>query len=966
MDGFFRWGGWRFLIWAVCALCISGGGTVHADEGPEGPFLRIEAGKHVGPIFGAATDAAGSLAVTGSWDKTVRVWSLPDGQLLQILRPPIGPGQQGQVHAVAMTPDGSTIAAGGAFRGPGRPDAIYVFDRVSGRIMRNLPQIPATVQALVYSKDGRRLVAGLHASGIRAFDTADYTPLPSDSGYKGPVFALDFDAAGRLATGSYDGRVRLYDAGGFAAPASTSQDLAGEVLSVAFSPDGKRIAVGFHGARVELLSSQGLNPLRPAPSLGGVVWAGGDLGEVAWSARASRLFAAGDQVFAGARNMRGWEAGGRGAHVDILAGGDTVERLRPLPDGSILAVTADPWLGVISPTGDSRVLQGRGQLDFRGRAPMTLRASDDAKVVDVVPWHSDSHISFSLSRRTVESGSADMPGLSLPVIETAELQTTDWWSNPSPKLNHQQLKLLDFERSQSVAIARDGSGLVLGTSWGLYRFAKDGRQVWRKTTESPAWQVNVPGSGGVAVSAESDGTIRWYRLRDGEPLLALFIASDRRRWIVFTPQGYFDASPGGEELIGWQVNNAGEQPPDFYPVGQFRDRYYRPDVIQRVLDTLDVDEALAQADVARNQRTEKVPIAEIRPPVIEVLDPRGTVRTSQPRLALTYRIRSPAAPVTGLKVLVNDKAIALDKSQEPDPKAGLDYTGSVAIELPRSNATVSLVAVNQYATSQPAKVVVEWSGKVQEPLPDLYVLAVGVRNYLHPVDPSNPLKYPDRDATEFVAAMRRQEEHFYAHVIPHPILINEQATIDAIKKGFVWLRRNMGSRDVAMIYLSGHGLRDSASSYDFLPYDADPDNPELTDLHGHDIKYMLGDMPGLKVLFVDSCHSGNVWNEPGQKGDDSLPDMNDLANQLTTAGSGTIVFTSSQGKELSREDDKWGHGAFTKLLLEGLNGAADNPLVHISELDVYIEKMMKQLNPRQHPTMVRPPGMSNIAIARVQ
>lgn len=955
---------WRFLVLAVYAVCLVQGGTTRADEGQEGPFLRIEDGRHIAAITSAATDVAGRFAVTGSYDKSVRVWSLPGGQPLQVLRVPIGPREQGRVHAVAMTPDGNVVAAGGWLTPPDKPETVYIIDRASGRILRGLPGLPGAVHSLVYSKDGRRLAVGLDV-GIRVYDTDSYALLPSDSDYKAQVYGLDFDDAGRLVTGSTDGYVRLYEKSNFAAAKFKSQDLRGRVHHVAFSPDGARIAVGFAPrARVEVLSSQTLKPLQPAPKLDGVAWPQGALGTVGWSATGDRLFGAGQQVF-GNENIRRWEAGGSGAYRDIAAGDNTVERLLPLRDGSVLFVTYDPALGIVSPAGDSRILQGPGQLDYRANIPMTLRVSDEAKTVEVALWKANTRVRFSLARRSVEFDPTEGASPPLPVTETPDLRTTDWKTG-SPKLNGQTLELKDDEASHAIAVVPDGSGAVLGAEWSLYKFDMDGRRIWRQPTETVNWQVNIAKSRPVAVSAAGDGTIRWYRLSDGEPLMALFIAPDRRRWIAFTPQGYFDASPGGEDLIGWQVNNADDRAPDFYSVGQFRDRYYRPDVIQRVLDTLDVDLAVSQADSARKQSTEKAPITEIRPPVIEILDPTGQLRTNRPSLTLTYRIRSPAAPITGLKVLVNDKAIALDKGQEPDPKAGRDYTGSVTVELPRASARVSLVAINQYATSQPANVAVEWTGQAQEPLPDLYILAVGVRQYLHPVDPNNPLKYPDRDATDFLASLRRQEGHFYAHVTAFPLLTNERATIDAVKKGFVWLRRSIGSRDVAMIYLSGHGQRDSASSYDFLPYDADPDSPELTNLHGHDIKYMLGDMPGLKVLFVDSCHSGNVWNEPGEKGDDSLPDMNDLANQLTSAGSGTIVFTSSQGKELSREDDKWGHGAFTKLLLEGLDGAADNPLIHISELDVYIERMMKQLNPRQHPTMVRPPGMSNIAIAKIQ
>ena len=43
----------------------------------------------------------------------MRVWSLPDGQLQRILRLPIDYGKIGKAYAVAISPDGSTIAVGG-------------------------------------------------------------------------------------------------------------------------------------------------------------------------------------------------------------------------------------------------------------------------------------------------------------------------------------------------------------------------------------------------------------------------------------------------------------------------------------------------------------------------------------------------------------------------------------------------------------------------------------------------------------------------------------------------------------------------------------------------------------------------------------------------------------------------------------------------------------------------------------
>ena len=141
---------------------------------------------------------------------------------------------------------------------------------------------------------------------------------------------------------------------------------------------------------------------------------------------------------------------------------------------------------------------------------------------------------------------------------------------------------------------------MLGAEWSLRLLDQLGHDVWpnAQTVPGAAWHVNVTGNQRLIVAAYGDGTIRWHRLSDGKELLALFIHPDGQRWIVWTPQGYYDASLGADELIGWHVNHGYDRVPDFYPVSQFRDRFYRPDVIQRVLQTpnLDVEEAVRDAD----------------------------------------------------------------------------------------------------------------------------------------------------------------------------------------------------------------------------------------------------------------------------------------------------------------------------------------------------------------------------------
>src|SRR6476646_5696460 len=130
----------HLLVWTMLAIGPIMAGPVAAQQPTDGlsfePILRIETGKHVAQIFRIDTDAANRFAVTASDDKTARVWSLPDGRLQRILRLPIDQGNVGKAYAVAISPDGSTIAVGG-WPGLSREN-ILLFDRLSGELKQRL------------------------------------------------------------------------------------------------------------------------------------------------------------------------------------------------------------------------------------------------------------------------------------------------------------------------------------------------------------------------------------------------------------------------------------------------------------------------------------------------------------------------------------------------------------------------------------------------------------------------------------------------------------------------------------------------------------------------------------------------------------------------------------------------------------------------------------------------------------
>jgi WD40 repeat protein len=611
---------------------------------PTEPLLRLNTDRHTAGINRIATDAQNRFVVTASSDKTARVWSLPDGKLQTVLRVPIGDGHVGKLYAVALTPDGSTVSVGGYTKEVGSD--IYLFDRVSGALKQRPSGLPDTVNHLAYSKDGRYLAAALATNGIRVFDVArGYTALPSDGDYTESDW-VDFDASDRLVTASSDGFVRLYASGRYDRPVVKVQPRKSErPFSVAFSPDGQRIAVEFDDtASVVVLSAANLRQLY-SPDVSGIDDA---ISSVAWSRDGHHLYAggrSGDPTV-----VRRWDAGARGRHRDIRVSKDTMSQLQPLNNNDMLFAARDPSFGIIDSQGRVRTLQGPGQLDL---TDPELRLSRDGKTVEVSAINPSRKFRFNLSKRGVDIDPAADASLAEAVTSAPGLSVSNWDDEYKPQVNGHQISLQNFEASRTFAIAPRGDRFVLGTEWYLRVLDGAGEPLWPKAVavSEAVWAVNIPLDRQLVVAALGDGTVRWYRLDDGAEVLALFIHPDGRRWIIWTPQGYYDASAGADELVGWHANNSLDRAPDFYSVARFRDRFYRPDVMVRVLDTLDINEALRLADIESGRgATPRTAVVATLPPTIRIVTPTRKYATADENLGLTYEARTRKGdPVTEWK-----------------------------------------------------------------------------------------------------------------------------------------------------------------------------------------------------------------------------------------------------------------------------------------------------------------------------
>jgi uncharacterized caspase-like protein len=236
---------------------------------------------------------------------------------------------------------------------------------------------------------------------------------------------------------------------------------------------------------------------------------------------------------------------------------------------------------------------------------------------------------------------------------------------------------------------------------------------------------------------------------------------------------------------------------------------------------------------------------------------------------------------------------------------------------------------------------------------------VGVSKYA----PPNTLNFAAKDARDFAALVQQQKGRLYREVETR-IVTDENANREAIVDGLDWLQKSTTQHDVAMLLISGHGVNDQSGDYYFLPVNFDPNRLKSTAVSISDFLWAVKGVVGKLVVFVDTCHAGNVL---GGRGRALGFDINSVVHELASAESGAVVFTSSSGKQLSMEKDDLRNGVFTKALLEGLGGAADHDhsgRVTINMLDLYLSERVKALTGgNQTPTTTKPQTVADFPIA---
>lgn len=956
-----------FPLLCLCALLLPA--AARADE----PLLQIDSGGHMATIRNVLFTPDGRYLISASDDKTIRVWDWRAGKTVRVLRGQVGPGSEGKIFAMALSPDGRWLAAGGYMHnGDGSQYGdIRLYDFERGEIVALLRGHTGAVMSLAFSPDGKRLASGSGLGNLSAiiWDVEQHRQLRRLQGHSAEIYGVAFSGDGqRVVTASYDKTLRLWSATDGNLIAKLEGHRA-QVQSVAWSPTENLIASGSWDHRILLwdgstgklkkeLADQGteVGSLSFSPD-GRYLLSGVGTGpdnhchvyDLATNQEVVAYKGHDNTAFATAISPDGrWAATGGGNNKEIHVWDIKTGKLEQRLTGGGARV----WAVGFSPDG-KRLLWGktwrqgkddndRGEFQFQIDLPDANQNLGQPR-----PYSGNGAVrakaelnGWSLATRT--GGDYGYPAV-LEIRKNGKAQA-GIERDSTNGLGH-----------YSYGFAPNGRTVVSGGGNGfLSAYHLDGKRIGDFVGHTGVvWALAVSPDGRWLASGSADQTVRLWNLETRENLLTLYQANDGE-WVAWTPSGYYATSPGGAKLIGWHINQGADKAADYYPAEQFRQSRDRPELVAETLRRGGEKAALAALGDKR--------------PVLDVADAIAA-KPAKPRL-----ITGPAARVTTaeqtLELGVDAQAEHLIVTVNGRPTRGLkridERRMQQTLQLSPGDNLIAAIARNKVGDSEPLELRVTLeTPKAAYAKPRLFLLAVGISDY---ADNGLDLKFAHRDALELAERLAKEKGGLYDDV-QVKTLTDAEATKDNILRELSFLEKS-GQDDLKILFVAGHGKRDQYGDFYFLPHDVKPQELRNTAIRWREFSDLLGNLPGKVILLADACHSAAV---AGMQQRRDLVDQTELAKEFADAAVGALVFTSSQGQEYSEESAAWQHGAFSKALLDGLAGGADSMptpdgVVHLSELETYVKRRVPDLTDgRQHPITVTPQrAFADFAVARVK
>lgn len=521
-------------------------------------------------------------------------------------------------------------------------------------------------------------------------------------------------------------------------------------------------------------------------------------------------------------------------------------------------------------------------------------------------------------------------------------------------------------------------------------FGLDGDYVGRHMGE--AGEVQVNGEKHQAVTAHYDGAITFWDLDKGQEMASLFTI-DSINWVVVSPSGLFDATPGVMDLLYFVIGT------EVVELEQLKERYFEPGLLQKLL-------GYSTERIRPVDNLGQVP-----------LYPRIKEETQIKNNILHVKLEERNGGIGPVSIFVNGKEVSADANPAPT-ETGAKRPGEFEFDLkphqrlflkgPNESNIVTIRAYNEAGWLKSSAYNIphvyqfvnsrgSGDGNTAEDVklihdPKLYAVCIGTSEY---TGDELDLRYADQDARSMAIALNASGAALFSakgdSVEVHCLTTGTNTLQDAsiewkfankpnITATFEKIAKKAKAEDILVVYLSGHGVTyGSAEKAQFHYLTQGVASEDLSDnfirntytVAGEELTKMINKVPALKqVLMIDACNSGKIV-ESLKEGTKNLNSSQIRALDRMKDRTGMFVLSGSAADKVSYEASQYGQGLLTFSLLQGMKlvAAQNNNDLDIMKLFQHardqVPELAKGIGGIQRPVLAFPNNGSSFDIGIV-